>query len=313
MTRPPPPATATRNLFCSRALVAGAGAGGAPQVGPGRRGPIGAPSPAHSSRCRRRRPAPSPPLPLALPRPGLCRRHPRSTPGLRGGAGGALAPGGSRPPGSPILRARTAAAGARGRGLGPGCGLWRVQARRRRDAAAAITTGRDQAPRPAFPAATARPRVLAARGSPSRRPARPGVGGRWRPASGSYGARRLPLHPDAGRRGALGSSGLSPRPGLAPPRPGVRQLARGIPVLSPARLRAAPCRGRRARSPARAGPGRGLGASPLPGCGRAAPAGKLTCPPPRRSARRRGAASAPLGRICLPPGAQRFAMTVPCL
>lgn len=46
---------------------------------------------------------------------------------------------------------------------------------------------------PAFPPFTARPGVPAVQGSPSP-PARRGVGGRWRPASGCYGERRLPLY-----------------------------------------------------------------------------------------------------------------------
>lgn len=61
----------------------------------------------------------------------------------------------------------------------------------------------------------------------------PGVGGRWRPASGSYGERRLPPTPPtpapvAGRPGAMCGRGLAlDRPFLSLPRPGERRLARG--------------------------------------------------------------------------------------
>lgn len=164
MTRPPPPAAATCNLFCLRARVAGAGGGGvgsgvgtaAPQVVLVQRGPIRGDEP--HALCPRRRPAPSPPLPPALPRPGLRSRYPLCgcgsrrplTPGLPGGAGGDQGPwlgaGGAQPPSPGFLGAGTAAVAARGRGVGPGCGLWRGQAWRRRDAAAAIT-GLDKAPR----------------------------------------------------------------------------------------------------------------------------------------------------------------------
>lgn len=120
MTRPPPPAAATCNLFCLRARVAGEGAAGsgrgvAPQL---RRwcwrsaGRSGAPSPEHPVPATSHRPAPSPPLPPALPLLGRRRcRRPRSTPGLRGGAGGEPGP---RPPSPPSPPCRDRRGGGRG-------------------------------------------------------------------------------------------------------------------------------------------------------------------------------------------------------
>lgn len=67
---------------------------------------------------------------------------------------------------------------------------------------------------PAFPSATARPGVPAARGflQPA---ARRVVGGRWCPASDSYGRRRLPLHSSGREKGC--DVQPRPRPGLALP------------------------------------------------------------------------------------------------
>lgn len=168
MTRPPPPAAATCNLFCLRARVAGAGAAGsgrgdAPQLrrwcwrGAGRSGAL---SPA------RRVPSYQPPArPLAAPSTSA------SPP--RGSAGGGRAPRrdcgaerGPRPPDPRPLGAGIAAVAAGGRGVGPGCGLWRVQARRRRVAAATVTAVRDQAPRCSLPSRHRPSGMLAAPGSP---------------------------------------------------------------------------------------------------------------------------------------------------
>lgn len=231
MTRPPPPVAATCNLFCLRASGGSGSGSGSGGVGRG----VGAAAPqvvraiavaephALGPRCPgpRRRPAPSPPLPPALPRPehpALRRRlrRPRSSPGPLGGAGANRVPGGGgrgRP--APDSSGWDRGGGAGGRGAGPGCGLWRGQAWRRRDAAAAIATGPAQAPRSSPPSAPARPGVLQP-GLPQ--PARRrGVGGRWRSASGSYGQRRRPLLSGGWWPGTGGAMGARPRPGPALP------------------------------------------------------------------------------------------------
>lgn len=140
-------------MFCGRARVAGAGGGGvgrgggaaAPQVVLLRRGPIPGDEP--------RAPAAGPPARRPLAAPSSCAsplRAPPPLPALRLRVPAAALPAGTagrsgRRAGSLVGCGKGGAGAARGRGVGPGCGLWRGQARRRRDAAAAIT-GLDQAP-----------------------------------------------------------------------------------------------------------------------------------------------------------------------
>lgn len=284
MTRPPPPAAATCNLFCLRARVAGAGGGrvgsgvgaAAPQVVLVQRGPIRGGEPRAPCPCRR--PAPSPPLPPALPRPGLRCRSPRcgggsprplSTRGLPGGAGGEQGPW------------LDAGRGGRAR---PGDAGW-VQA-------AACGAGRPEGGGmpplpspvwtrpflgPAFPPSAAGPGVPAARGSHGP-PAREWEGdGAPPPALRKSAA--SPSTPVAARRGATCGQGLAlDRPFLVPR--GERWLARrelrGRPSLAlgpgPRRRRETPSsRAASLARPHRAGAVRGAWSRLLfAGCGGAA-------------------------------------------
>lgn len=205
MTRPPPPAAATCNLFCLRARVAGAGGGGvgsgvgtaAPQVVLVQRGPIRGHEP--HALCPRRRPAPSPPLPPALPRPGLRSRYPLCGCGSRRPAtthAGTAGRSGRRS-GSLVRCGGSAAAQPRiprcwdRRGRGPGtrggsrlrpvarAGLKEARCRRCHH-----RSGQGPSVQPFLPSPPVRgcPQPGA---PPARLPSRPGVGGRWRPASGS--------------------------------------------------------------------------------------------------------------------------------
>lgn len=150
----------------------------------------------------------------------------------------------------------------------------------------------DQAPRSSLP--SRRRRLSGGVRSPGLpRPARRGVGGRWRPASGSYGERASPSTPAAGSWGEMRGRGLVRTAG-APRVPG--QGRGGWPEMPEGRPRPAgrPPPSAPGEAPALAALGRCPGDKEqflFPGCGRAARAGKLTCVgarPPRRSGRRRG-------------------------
>lgn len=227
MTRPPPPAAATCNLFCLRALVAGAGGGGvgsgvgtaAPQVVLVQRGPIRGNEP--HALCPRRRPAPSPPLPPALPRPGLRSRYPLCgcgsrrplTPGLPGGAGGDQGPwlgaGGARPPSpdSSVLGPPRSRPGDAGWVQAAACGAGRPEGGEMPPLPSPVWT---RPLGPAFPPFTAGPGVPTARGSPSPPALPPGCGREMAP--------RLRL---------LGRA--PPPPQLRWPRDGVRCAAKASP------------------------------------------------------------------------------------
>lgn len=326
MTRPPPPAAATCNLFCSRARVAGAGGAGvgrgvgaaAPQVAPAPRGPVGGAEPrAPSVPAACRRPAPSPPLPPALPRPGPRRRSPRCgcSCGGRAPRGGCWAERGERaapvrgggaavqPAAPPCWDRRAGGPGVR---AGPGCGLRRGQAWRRRDAAAAIT-GPGQAPRSAFPPAAAPSGGARSSGRPQ--PARPPAS--WRamaprlsPSRRAPPPRQLRWPGDGARRAAEASRGT----GASSRFPGE---GRGGGGASPPGPRPRPRYSRESPSPRAAAGllGRKTNLRPRPAAPRR---------PAARSARRRRwgwgrqRPAPPLGRICLPPKARVLALTLPC-
>lgn len=205
MTRPAPlrqrrPATC---FVCARVWRERGAAGSRPR---GRRSSAGGAGPAPADRGRLAPHRGYPPWPPAGPPPGrpflprvpapgsapspallLLRRRRRQQRRTLSNAGIAGTQSrdrvGSREP--RLLRVRLGAANpavaAGGRGVGPSCGLWRVQACRRRDAAAAVV-------RWSRPRGPASPEVPAQPGAPSLS------------ASGSSPRRRLPATPVAGRR-----------------------------------------------------------------------------------------------------------------
>lgn len=280
MTRPAPSGGCDLQLVLfARASSGSPGGGSRLRRWCGRGAGEGAPSPALRSRW-----AP-PARPLAAPSSRSSpprrrrRRHPR-----RGGWAAALWPGararraegrarGSRPSSARLCAAGTGALAAGGRGAGPGCGLWRVQARRRRDAAAATAGSVGLALGPAVPPATARPGAFAA-GAP---PARP-------PGSGRAMAPRLRLTESAASPppgGRETGREVRPRPRAHRPSPRFRGRAGrlagdGGGASVAGGLRPGPPR---LGEPLAGGARHCLGVGTqflLPGCGRAARAGKLT-------------------------------------
>ena len=261
MTRPPPPAAATCNLFCLRARVAGAGAAGsgrgvAPQL---RRwcwrsaGRSGAPSPEHPVPATSHRPAPSPPLPPALPR--------SPAPGSAAAAGG-RAPRGdcgaereeSRDRGCPAPP--TPRCGdCRGRGTRGWSRLRPVARAGLKEARCCRCHHRRSGPGPSVqpsPPATARPGMLAAPGSPSPPACREWEGDGAPPPARTESAAFPPLPPPQLRwpgDPVRCAAGASPWTGPSSRCPG--QGRGGWPEVAEGRPR--PARGPLHRSPHRAG------------------------------------------------------------
>lgn len=319
MTRPAPlrrrrPATC---FVCARVWRERGAAGSRPR---GRRSSAGGAGPAPADRGRLAQHRGYPPWPPAGPPPGrpflprvpapgsapspalllLLRRQQRRTLSNAGIAGTQSRDRvGSREP--RLLRVRLGAANpavaAGGRGVGPSCGLWRVQACRRRDAAAAVV--RWSRPRgPASPEVPAQPGC-----SPRGRPqlVRVGLQPTAPPPRNSRGR-----EPGATCRGGLAWHPLSlrfPDRGDTGPHPDRRPRTRA--------LGNPPCRSRSSRVVLRIPSGL-LSPGPWLGCSGQGPnlcrlPAAPCCPLHQPDAERR----APLGRIRLPPSARVLALTVP--